>query len=212
MCRLLYVKSNTKFNVRRYLVPFADMCKNNRVYQGHGWGFSTLTNDGWQHYKNISPIWEDKNYAALKTKLLIAHARSAFEDKDIIVKNNMPFHDSKYVFVFNGELRNVRIKSNGRIGAEKIFNFIKKFDKGEIEEAMEKGIKIIKKRTLNLRGMNIIITDSKSAYAYSTFTKDDDYFTMRYSIDNGRTIICSERININVTWQKVLTNKVLVFK
>jgi len=35
----------------------------------------------------------------------VAHARSAFEDKDIVVENNMPFTDGERVFIFNGELR-----------------------------------------------------------------------------------------------------------
>ncbi len=54
------------------------------------------------------------------TKRLIVHARSAFQDKDIVVENNMPFYDDKYIFIFNGELNGVKIKSDGRIGAEKI--------------------------------------------------------------------------------------------
>ncbi len=212
MCRLLFVKSKNSFNVKKFIEPFADMCESNQVFQGHGWGFSAVKNGEWKHYKNIAPIWEDKNYPDLKTKLIIAHARSAFEDKDIFVENNMPFYDNDYAFVFNGELRNVRIKSHGRIGAEKIFNFIKKFDKGNISTALEKGASIIKKRTENLRGMNIIITNGERAFAYSTFTMDDDYFTMRYSINDSRTIICSEQINIQVKWEKVLTNKVQVFE
>lgn len=212
MCRLLFVKSENSFSVKKFIEPFSEMCRKNKVFQGHGWGFSVVENGKWEHYKNILPIWEDVHYPNLKTNLIIAHARSAFEDKDVFVENNMPFYDDKLVFVFNGELRNVRIKSEGRIGAEKIFNFIKRFDKGNFSEAIEKGTTIIKQRTGYLRGMNIIITDSHKAYAYSTFTKDKDYFTMRYSTENERTIICSEQINIPVKWGKLPTNKVQVFK
>ena len=44
--------------------------------------------------------------------------------KGIKIENNMPFTGGNYVYVFNGELRGVRIKEKGRIGAEKIFNYI----------------------------------------------------------------------------------------
>lgn len=93
----------------------------------------------WQIYRNIRPVWEDDFSSLPDTTLLVAHARSAFEDKDIVVENNMPFSDGKAVFVFNGELRGVKIKEEGRIGAEKIFNFIRRFDSGDPLAALKKG-------------------------------------------------------------------------
>ena len=212
MCRILFVKSKVEFNISEYIEPFAGMCKNSREFQGHGWGFASNGLAGWYRYKNINPIWNDKSYPEQKTNLLIAHARSAFEDKDIRVENNMPFFDEKFVFVFNGELRNVKIKSDGRIGAEKIFNFIKKFYKGNMAEAIKKAVSIIKKRTGYLRAVNIVISDVLETFAYSTFSEDAEYFTLRYSINKKHTILCSEELNINSNWQRFSTNKVQVFE
>ena len=42
------------------------------------------------------------------------------------------------MFVFNGELRGVRVKADGRIGAEKIFNYVKRFDRGDLGAALER--------------------------------------------------------------------------
>lgn len=165
-----------------------------------------MENGKWNYYKNISPIWEDNLEQFNKSKLLIAHARSAFQDKDIFVENNMPFYDDKYVFIFNGELSGVKIKAEGRIGAEKIFNFIKRFNNGNMLNALEKGVEIIKKRTSYVRAMNIIITDGEKAYVSSNFSEDPEYFTMSYKNENDKLVICSVPFIGENNWQKIKNN------
>ncbi|MFQ5754365.1 MAG: class II glutamine amidotransferase, partial [bacterium] len=180
MCRLLLVRSDTAFHITPHLQKLAEISKNSKEYQGHGWGCAYIQNKEWQFYKNIAPIWEDNFQQFGRTTLLMAHARSAFKDQDIRIENNMPFFDENYVFVFNGELRGVKIKETGRIGAEKIFNFIKRFDKGDLLAAMQKGVEILKKRTSYMKAMNFIISDKQNVYVSSFFNEDAEYFTMRY--------------------------------
>lgn len=203
MCRLLFVKSNSEFKIKDHLEQFSVIAKNSKEYQGHGWGFSYLLDDNWVHYKNIKPIWEDDITQFGLSKRLIVHARSAFEDKDIVVENNMPFYDDKYVFIFNGELRGVKIKADGRIGAEKIFNFIKRFDKNGMEEALAKGVNIISKRSNYVRAMNIIITEKDKVYYSSLFNEDPGYFQMYYKKSDGQLIICSEIYPSETGWNKI---------
>jgi len=126
MCRLLYVNSKNDFDVNTYLTRFAEISQKSREYQGHGWGFAYWQNGKWNYYKNVKSIWEDDLSQFGNSTRLIAHARSAFKDEGIVVENNVPFYDDKNIFVFNGELRGVKIKEEGRIGAEKIFNYIKR--------------------------------------------------------------------------------------
>ena len=185
MCRLLYVNSNNNFSIPDYLVKFAEISKYSKEYQGHGWGCAYLQNGKWQYYKNVKPIWEDDFSKFEITNRLVAHARSAFKDEGIVVENNMPFYDDKYVFIFNGELRGVKIKEEGRIGAEKIFNYIKRFDKGSIKEALQKGTEIITKKSSYVRAMNIIVTDKEAAYVHSQFNEDDEYFTLHAKLSNN---------------------------
>ena len=211
MCRLLYVNSNSEFEISEPLKKFAEVSKNSKEFQGHGWGFAYLKNDEWKYYKNINPIWEDDLLIFGKTKRLIAHARSAFQDKDIVVENNMPFYDDKYIFVFNGELSGVKIKETGRIGAEKIFNFIKRFDKEGIKAALSKGVEIIKKQSSYVRAMNIIIADKNKAYVTSNFNEDSEYFTMYCKETNGTTIICSEMFPEENNWTKIENNSIGVY-
>ncbi len=211
MCRLLFVKSETEFLIKEHLLPFSSIAKSSKEYQGHGWGCSYLVDEKWKHYKNIKPIWEDDISRFGKTDRLIVHARSAFQDKDVFVENNMPFYDDKYIFIFNGELQGVKLKAKGRIGAEKIFNFIKRFDKGNMKTALQKSLKIINIRSKYVRAMNIIITDKQNTYISSTYNEDPDYFSMSYKKDNNSTVICSQAYPGETNWTKIENNSVGVY-
>lgn len=212
MCRLLYVNSSEEFSAEEYLTKFAEISKRSKEYQGHGWGCAFLQNGNWKFYKNIKPIWEDNLNQFGKTKRLIAHARSAFRDEGIVVENNMPFYDDKYIFIFNGELRGVKIKEEGRIGAEKIFNYIKRFDKGNIKDAINKGTDIIIKKSSYVRAMNFIIADNNYAYVYSFFNEDPDYFTMHKKILDNTILVCSEKFIDEKDWQPIPNKSLMEFK
>lgn len=203
MCRLLFVQSINAFEISNHLTQFADIAMNSKEYQGHGWGCSYLFKKKWIHYKNILPIWEDDFKQFPKSNRLIVHARSAFEDRDIAVDNNMPFFDKNYIFIFNGELRGVRIKAEGRIGAEKIFNFIKRFDKFGMEIALQKGIEIIINKSSYIRAMNIIIAELDRVYYSSLFNEDEEYFQMYYKQSPDEIIICSEVYPNETGWSKI---------
>ena len=212
MCRLLFVQNKNEFSISEHLSKFATIAKNSKEYQGHGWGCSYLTDNEWIHYKNIKPIWEDDLSQFPKSKRLIVHARSAFEDKDIIVENNMPFNDDKYIFIFNGELRGVKIKADGRIGAEKIFNFIKRFDKSGMDKALPKGVEIINKKSAYIRAMNIIIAEKESVHYSSLYNEDEEYFQMHYKQSDSELIICSEVYPNETGWNKIANKSNGVFK
>ena len=206
MCRLLYVNSKNDFVVNDYLTRFAEISKKSREYQGHGWGFAYWQNGKWNYYKNVKPIWEDDLSQFGNSTRLIAHARSAFKDEGIVVENNMPFYDDKNIFVFNGELRGVKIKEEGRIGAEKIFNYSKRFDKGSFGEALSKATEIIKKKSSYIRAMNIIATDGEKTFVYSHFNEDEEYFTMDIKKDENMVVVCSDPFVGESDWQPIQNN------
>jgi len=211
MCRLLTVRSQTPFDIQHHLDNFAAVAKNSKEYQGHGWGCAYLDETaGWKFYWNINPVWQDDFSRFGQTTLLVAHARSAFEDRDIVVENNMPFFDGRTVFIFNGELRGVKIQEEGRIGAEKIFNYIRRFDRGNTRQALEKAVGIIKKRTRAIRGMNIIMVNAAGIFVSSYFTEDDEYFTLRYREDRD-LVICSAPYPDAKNWQRIANESVRVW-
>ena len=211
MCRLLTVKSHAPFAIGPHLEKFAHIAKNSKEYQGHGWGCAYQDPAGrWHFYRNIKPVWEDGLSRFGETRLLVAHARSAFEDKDIMVENNMPFFDGRTVYIFNGELRGVKIREEGRIGAEKIFNYIRRFDKGNTQHALEKAVAIIRKRTRHIRGMNIVMVNETGIFVSSFFTEDEAYFTMRYR-QGDELIICSEPYPAESNWQSIANESMRVW-
>ncbi len=203
MCRLLVVRSQELFDPAPHLVPFASLCKESKEFQGHGWGCAWREEpQGWQIYRNLCPIWEDDLTRFPRTSLFVAHARSAFEESEVTIENNMPFFDGERVFVFNGELRGVRIREQGRIGAEKIFNFIRRFDRGDPLAALKKAVGILRNRSRSIRAMNILIVKGREIYLSTYFTEDEEYFTMRYK-EGRELVICSETYPFETDWSRI---------
>jgi glutamine amidotransferase len=205
MCRILLVRADARFDPRPHLRAVARIARDSREYQGHGWGCAWRGGDGWHLYHHIQPIWEDPacdgGDTVPATTALLVHARSAFRDEGIAVENNMPFADAQRVFIFNGELRGVRIKEQGRIGAEKIFNYIKRFDDGDLAEAVRRGTRVIHRRSRYVRAMNIVMANAREAVASCHFGEDPDYFTLRFTQRDGLDIVCSEPYPGETGWR-----------
>ena len=211
MCRLLVVRSQETFDPAGHLTRFASVAKNSKEYQGHGWGCAWKDSaENWQVYRNVCPVWEDDHARFPRTSLLVAHARSAFKDRDIVVENNMPFSDGERVFIFNGELQGVKIQEQGRIGAEKIFNFIRRFDRGDTLVALKKAVEILRNRTRYIRAMNIIMVKERAVYLSTFFSEDEDYFTMRYK-EGPELVICSEVYPSEEGWKSIANGNVGVW-
>lgn len=206
MCRILFAKSDEPFSITALLEPFANLSRDSREYQGHGWGFAWLDKGEWRQYHNIKPVWEDDLSQFSETSLLLVHARSAFRDEGIVVENNMPFSDGESIFIFNGELRGVKIKSEGRIGAEKIYNYIRRFDKGDKLAAVDKAVDIIKKRSSYVRAMNLILSDGEQHVLSTNYSEDPDYFQMYKKQADNINIICSQAFPGENDWQPIANN------
>ena len=223
MCRMLCVRSGGEgFEMEEHLAALARIARDSSEYQGHGWGCAWLpaeesrsggqdaapgadgasvTASGggrrgpgpWRLYHDIAPIWEDGERPSGRATLLVAHARSAFRDEGIRVENNMPFTDGERVFAFNGELHGVRIRERGRIGAEKVFNFVKRFDRGDFAAALAQGLGAIERRTRQMRAMNVVVADTGHRVHFaSRFRENPTYFQMHTTVADGAHILCSE--------------------
>ena len=205
MCRILLVSDTKGLNPDYFLDHFKQISQNSEEYQGHGWGCAWLDEkDEWQFHHNIKPVWEEEKLNFPETRLFIAHARSAFRDEGIEVKNNMPFTDGTNVFAFNGELRGVRINSEGRIGAEKIFNYIRRFYKGDMHSATQKGVEIINKRTRYIRAMNFFLADKNEVQVCSWFGEQPEYFQLQLCQEEDTLIVCSRRFEEQTfSWKSI---------
>lgn len=188
------------------LEQFAVVAETSSEFQGHGWGCAWREQGDWQQYHNIKPVWQDDFNQFGSTQLLLVHARSAFRDEGIVVENNMPFSDGESIFIFNGELRGVRINSEGRIGAEKIYNYIRRFDKGDKLEALERALAIIKKRSAYIRAMNILYSDGARSFVSTNYSEDPDYFQMHEKKSAGLHLLCSQPFAGETDWQLIPEN------
>ena len=206
MCRILFARGREPVSIAELLKPFAALSQASPEYQGHGWGCAWLDDGHWRQYHDIRPIWEDNLEQFGDTRLLLAHARSAFRDEGIEVENNMPFSDGQSFFIFNGELRGVRIKSEGRIGAEKIYNYIRRFDRGDLCAATDKAVGIIKKRSAYVRALNLILTDGRQTCVSSSFGENPDYFQLHRTQGNGLEMVCSQPFPTESDWSRIENN------
>jgi glutamine amidotransferase len=101
----------------------------------------------------------------------------------------------------------VKIREEGRIGAEKIFNYMRRFDNGDTQQALIKAVAIIKKRTRHIRGMNIIMVNQTGIFVSSYCTEDESYFTMSYREGDG-LIICSDPYPSEENWHTIANDSV----
>lgn len=206
MCRLLYARAGSPFAIGDLLTPFAELARASREYQGHGWGCAWWQDGKWRQYHDIRPIWEDDPGQFGATGLLLVHARSAFRDEGIVIDNNMPFDDGETVFIFNGELRGVRIRAEGRIGAEKIFNYIRRFDRGDKCAATAKAVEIINKRSAYVRALNLILSNGQQSCLATGYNEDPDYFQMYQKRSDDLHLVCSEPFPGDSGWMPVPNN------
>lgn len=212
MCRILCAHASAQFDAAPHLAALASIAENSPEYQGHGWGCAWREDGRWRVYRNISPIWQDRNRPAARTTLLLAHARSAFRDEGIVVENNMPFRNGERVFAFNGELRGVRMSERGRTGAEKIFNTVLRFEgargagqggrgehradlgtcRDDLGPALARGVAAIERRTRYVRAMNIVVAEPSRIHVASRFNEAPDYFQMHKGRVGDVQVVCSQ--------------------
>jgi glutamine amidotransferase len=110
------------------------------------------------------------------------------------------------MFVFNGELRGVRIQSEGRIGAEKIYNYIRRFDRGDLCAATARAVDIIKLRSAYVRAMNIILSNGAQTCLSTSYSEDPRYFQMYRKQDRALQLVCSQPLDGDPGWQAIENN------
>lgn len=207
MCRLLAVRGHAPLDTAALLAPFAALARASREFQGDGWGCAWWTERGWERYRSVRPIWEDDLRRFGSHRLFVAHARSAFRNEGIAQAHNMPFIAGDAAFVFNGELRGVRIAEEGRIGAEKLFNLFQRIAPPGVDE-WRRAVANVAARTRYVRAMNFVHARPEAFTVASLFNEDPGYFTMAVHRDDARVIICSEPLDERDGWAPIANGTV----
>lgn len=210
MCRILAVHDPAGIDTAALLPAFAAVARGSREYQGDGWGIAVWNGD-WQRYRSVSPIWEDDLSRFGQQTLFVAHARSAFRNEGIAVENNMPFIDGDTAFVFNGELRGVRIAAEGAIGAAKLFGLFRRMNPAD-DAAWHRGLQVVRARTRYIRAMNFVCAAPGAFTVGSVFNEDPDYFTMSLHQSGSRLMVSSEPLPEINGWTPIANNSVRTYR
>jgi glutamine amidotransferase len=181
MCRFLVLRSSREFDPAPILTAFKERCRRSPEYQGHGFGVAFRSSGRWERRRSLTPIWEDSAPLPAGVDALMVHARSAFRDQGIDVENNMPFYSDDLGFVFNGEIRGVRLRLPGRIVAEKLFHLILELRRNGLSNAIGDADRLVRSRSRYVRAMNVALTGfngDPAVYAHCRFSERPDYFTL----------------------------------
>ncbi len=217
MCRFLLVKAKNDINPKSLLKQFADMCKSSRTeegdWQGDGWGVAWLNKKGkWQITKSLSPIWEEREKFANipESKMLVVHARSAsFNEHKGSINYNEPYLGGDYCYVFNGMLKGVRLKAEGKIGAQKVWSLLQNemVTKSPLQ-ALEYINATLKKHSREIKGLNIGFASKNNLFALCSKHGFGEYFTLRKLDSDDIQIVCSEEIG-NYNFEKMKEGEVV---
>ena len=196
MCRFLVIRAEAPFETPGLLTTFRRKCRDSDEYQGHGWGAAWRRAGHWSRHKSLTPIWEDVFELPEMVDFLIVHARSAFQDSGIAIENNMPFYRDELAFVFNGELRGVRLRVPGRIGAEKVFHLIEHAAEksGDLPRALASTEELLLSKSDYVRALNVAVSDGERIYARCRYNESPSYFTLHVRDDAVRAV-CSEPLD-----------------
>lgn len=195
MCRFIIIKSAKDFSPLNHLKEFSKICRSSEEFQGHGWGICYLSDGEWKGHKSIKPIWEEEDIFTSfpKTRIFVAHARSAFGEDTISLENTQPLQYREWLFVFNGEIRGVKLSVEGSTGAHKIFNLIKNYLKNSaLEEAILKTKDLIEKNSKYVKALNLGLVNKRNAYMLCRYNEQREYFTIYYHKEYDMSIVCSQ--------------------
>ena len=182
---------------------FARMCRQSKEYQGDGWGFSYRHLGSWVTHRQLSPIWDSQIPNCGYSDALLVHARSGFEQYEKKIAFNMPFGDENTQFLFNGELRGVRLKAEGITGAQKIFSLLKRLNQGNWQDALVRTVHIIEKQAKYVKAANILFAFRDEFWGTTLFSEDPDYFTLWSHHGGGIQVVCSEPLDCLNEWYPI---------
>ena len=125
----------------------------------------------------------------------------------------MPFVDNEMAFAFNGELRGVRLREPGRIGAEKIFNLLKRtvgvpVDRASVQDCVD----LIVRKTRYVRALNAILATPTRLFVSALHSENPEYFDIHYLESDEQLIVCSAPLDWGSGWTRIKNGTVKEFR
>jgi predicted glutamine amidotransferase len=196
MCRLLLIKTNSPTPLTPYLTQLATIAQTSNIWQGDGWGIAYKVNPTapWQWHKSLQPIWQEPHLfdSFPPGTFALIHARGAFGNATKTIENIHPFQQKDWLFAMNGNIKKVRLKIPGSIGAKKVQNLtMKAMLHASPAQALRHTEEIIEHNSGYTQGMNCVLTNGKQIHVLCKYGEMPDYYTLRYYQDHEKLIITS---------------------
>ncbi|WP_456394283.1 class II glutamine amidotransferase [Thermococcus sp.] len=210
MCRILFAAGNGH-EIRELLDAFVRSSENdpykarrNRGSQHKdGWGYVLLKRDTVEHYRSMTPVFQDEAVQRLRNRLsgftvLIAHSRAASQGSRNLF-NVQPFGFSSrrgfsFWFLHNGDLKKDMIIRMAELEAEKLENasdsftaavYLCRFLEGSTKENLLARFKELKKTTNTALNTATLITAPRggvkafiTAYMLADAPAERDYYRL----------------------------------
>jgi len=229
MCRILSIKNFCYTEHKQVIENFFVLAENGKVPpknpKGHldGWGIGWYEGKTAKLYKSGNSVVEEKEkfFSLLEeikeTKILIVHFRKSAWENTNSPKNSHPFKYKNILFAHNGTIYNYekilpQINHPRRVNmldSEAFFYLIVSMNEENLKEKFKKAVEEIKNKC-NYSSLTCVFSDSENLYAYRSFTKLKDYYTLYYTKTNNSFLICSEPIGEDLNWKILKKEKLFV--
>jgi len=228
MCRLLAIKNFCYKKHKQVIKDFFNLAENGKVppknSKGHldGWGIGWYKGKTAKLYKSGNSVVEEKEkfFSLLEkikeTKILIVHFRKSAWKNTNSPKNSHPFKYKNIIFAHNGTIYNyekillqIKPRRVSILDSEAFFYLIVTIDKENLEEKFKKAVDEIKTKC-DYSSLTCVFSDGKNLYAYRSFMKLKDYYTLYYTKTNNSFLICSEPIGEDLSWKILKKEKLFV--
>ncbi len=211
MCRMLAVMSLKPVS-QRYLQDFRRLAEEGRVSvgartRGHrdGWGVvhvdeapvclgrRALEEDG-EAEANAATSKEFERVCAEAGKgvrgVLLAHLRKASSGRRVR-ENTAPFVGGDWAFTHNGTIVGL---GSDEVSDSRVFFKMFLEAMGETGDAVEAVRRVVGKirRGYKYSSLTFLLSSRRSVYAFREFTRDKDYYTLKYAAPDDSTLIFTQ--------------------
>jgi len=229
MCRILSIKNFCHTEHKQLLENFFVLAEKGKVppknSKGHldGWGIGWYKRKTAKLYKSGNSVVEEKEkfFSILEeikeTKILIVHFRKSAWENTNSPKNSHPFKYKNILFAHNGTIYDYekilpQINHPRRVNildSKAFFYLIVNMNEENLKEKFKKAVEEIKTKC-NYSSLTCVFSNGENLYAYRSFTKLKDYYTLYYTRTNNSFLICSEPIGEDLNWKILKKEKLFV--
>jgi glutamine amidotransferase len=154
----------------------------------------------------------EKVYGNIKKErmngIFLSHLRKASSGKKVR-ENTPPFIEDDWVFSHNGNIYGL---GNEQFSDSRIF-FKMLVEKIDETRDLQKGIyEVVNKIKENYKydSLTFLLSNNNTLCAYRDFAKEDDYYTIKYTITKDSTLILVQEEIWNLNWNTVPNESLII--